>query len=69
MLDTEYNEAEIKELFMEDGRKESRDEGIKVFILDKLEDNIAKDIIIQKLIKHYAMTKEEAEGYFNRFAH
>ena len=68
MLDTEYNEAEIKELFMEDGRKESRDEGIKVFILDKLEDNIAKDIIIQKLIKHYAMTKEEAEGYFNRFA-
>ncbi len=45
MLDTEYNEAEIKELFMEDGRKEARDEGIKAFILDKLEDNIAKDIM------------------------
>ncbi len=76
MLDTEYNEAEIKELFMEDGRKEGRkeghkealDEGIKAFILDKLEDNIAKDVIIQKLIKHFAMTQEEAEGYFNRFA-
>ncbi len=29
MLDTEYNEAEIKELFMEDGRKEGIVEGLK----------------------------------------
>ena len=27
MLDTEYNEAEIKELFKEDGRREGRVEG------------------------------------------
>ena len=28
MLDTEYNEAEVMELFKEDGRKEGREEGI-----------------------------------------
>ncbi len=68
MLDTEYNEAEIKELFMEDGRKEAREEGIKAFILDKLEDGIDKDIIIKKLIKHYKLTMELALDYYNRFS-
>ena len=28
ILDTEYNEAEVMELFKEDGRKEGREEGI-----------------------------------------
>ncbi len=32
-----------------------------------MEDNITKDIIIQKLIKHFAMTKEKAVGYVDRF--
>ena len=27
MLDTEYNEAEVREAFMEDGRKEGLEEG------------------------------------------
>ena len=36
MLDTEYNEAEVKELFKEEGREEGIQEGIKISIENML---------------------------------
>lgn len=53
MLLTEYNEAEVMELFKEDGRKEGREEGRKEGreegkILARYEDGMPVEQIAQK---------------------
>ena len=56
----------------EEGRKEGRSEerinGIRIFIKDKLEDNIPKDNIIDKLMKSYGLTAEEADGFITEYS-
>ncbi|MDO4622214.1 MAG: Rpn family recombination-promoting nuclease/putative transposase [Eubacteriales bacterium] len=42
------------------GLAEGRKEAVKLFILDKLEDQIPADVIEKKLIKHFQMSPEEA---------
>lgn len=42
--------------------------GIETLILDNLEENIAKERIIEKLQKHFSLSEEQAEEYFQKFA-
>ena len=52
----------------EEGRAEERINGIRIFIKDKLEDNIPKDNIIDKLMKSYGLTAEEADGFITEYS-
>ena len=52
----------------EEGRSEERINGIRIFIKDKLEDNIPKDNIIDKLMKSYGLTAEEADGFITEYS-
>lgn len=71
MLDTEYNEAEVMELFKEEGRAEGKIEGKQEGRIEGISGtvNILKDMdiseteIIQKICKQYNLTEEEAKKY------
>ena len=43
-----------------------REEGIIIFIEDKLEDNVPVDIIEQKLCKKFGLTEEKAKAYIDQ---
>lgn len=49
------------------GREEGREEGIRAFILDKLEDGVAESIIIQKLRRHFALDENTARQYYRAY--
>ena len=49
-----------------EGRSEGRSEGITAFILDKLEDGKSAEIIIDKLMKRFSLSKEEANQYYEK---
>ncbi len=46
-------------LFM-DLKEEGREEGIRAFILDKLEDKVSTDIISERLQRRFGLTEEQA---------
>ncbi len=48
-------------------RQEEREEGIRILIIDNLEENTPKDRIIEKLIRHFYLNKEKAEEYYNKY--
>lgn len=52
----------------EEGRKEGREEGIHVLIKDHLEENIPKERSIIKLQKHFGLTLEKAEQFYEKYA-
>ena len=61
MLDTEYNEAEIKELFVEEGFQK----GI-IGCIELLRSLGLDDVVIaEKIMQQYSLTKEEAAKYLN----
>lgn len=61
MLDTEYNEAEIKELFVEEGLQK----GI-IGCIELLRSLGLDDVVIaEKIMQQYSLTKEEAAKYLN----
>lgn len=49
-----------EDILIYQGRDEGREEGIKAFILDKVEDGVAESIIIQKLRKHFTLDEKAA---------
>ena len=51
---------------LQDARDEGLEEGIRAFIMEKIDDGIEPDIIIQKLEKYYHLSTEEAKGYVTR---
>lgn len=53
---------------LEEGIEQGREEGIKALVLDNIEDNIPKERSIAKIQKWFAITKEEAESYYERFS-
>ncbi|WP_343084550.1 hypothetical protein [Blautia producta] len=73
---TEYNaERHIrneKKLSYEEGVKEGiekgLEQGIKAFIAEKEEENADKNIIIEKMQRHFLLDKDRAEHYYKRFA-
>ena len=58
MLDTEYNEAEVMELFKEEGRAEGKIEGISGTVKILIDMNVSEAEIIQKICKQYHLTEE-----------
>ncbi len=50
-----------------EGRAEGRNEGIEAFILDNLEENKTGEQILQKLMKRFSLSREEAEGYLQKY--
>lgn len=72
---TEYNaERHIrneKKLSYEEGIKEGiekgLEQGIKAFIAEKEEENADKNIIIEKMQRHFLLDKDRAEHYYKRF--
>lgn len=76
---TEYNaERHIKnekKLSYEEGGKEGiekgmeqgLEQGIKAFIAEKEEENADKNIIIEKMQRHFLLDKDRAEHYYKRF--
>lgn len=72
---TEYNaERHIKnekKLSYEEGDKEGMEQGleqgIKAFIAEKEEENADKNIIIEKMQRHFLLDKDRAEHYYKRF--
>lgn len=52
----------------EQGREEGRAEGIRIMILDNLEEGKSKEQIISKLIKRFSLSSEEAEKYFKKYS-
>ena len=43
------------------------EQGIEAFILDKFEDNVPHETIVQKLVKRFGITQEKAKEYLNRY--
>ncbi len=67
MLDKEYNEAEVRELFVEEGRKEGHEEGLDegisgtVAILKK---NGFDDVsIIRNICEQYNISEQRAKEF------
>jgi hypothetical protein len=44
------------------------EDGIKAFIIDKLEDNVSTEIITEKLVKLFSLTREQATAFINQFS-
>ena len=43
--------------------EQATDKGIRIFIEDKLEDNVSEDIIESKLCKKYSLSSDKAKEY------
>ena len=52
----------------EDGRKAGLMEGIRIFVVDNLEEGIGKERIIGKMEKRFSLSKKQAEEYFAEFS-
>ena len=55
-----------KEIGKEIGIAEGRTQGIEAFILDNLEENIPRGRIIDKLIRRFSLSREDAERCYRR---
>lgn len=58
--------CEIIEKLQEESRNEGLEQGICALILDNIEDNKPKEVILSKLLKRFGLTEEEAEKYYNK---
>ena len=52
----------------EEKEKEMKEYGLKVLILDNLEEGKTREIIISKIIKNFSLPENEANEYFTRYA-
>lgn len=50
------------------GMARGREEGIKTLILDNLEEDRSAEVILNKLMRHYSLNREEAETYYKRYS-
>lgn len=51
----------------QDGKAEGRAKGIEALILDNLEEGKSRETIIEKLIRHFSITDQEANSYFEKY--
>ena len=68
-----YMQAWEERIFdREDARREGREEGIKegiqIFILDNMEENIPKERILDKLMRRFELSLEEAQLQYEEAA-
>ena len=52
---------------IEKGMEQGLEQGIKAFIAEKEEENADKNIIIEKMQRHFLLDKDRAEHYYKRF--
>ena len=52
---------------IQEGKQEEKENGIKIFIEDKVEDGVPEDKILNKLIKLYELSDDEAKEYLNKY--
>ncbi len=64
---TEQVTKDVTEQVTKDVTDQITKEGIRIFILSSLEDDIPEERILAKLQKHYHITKEKAEQYYREF--
>lgn len=60
--------GQVIELDVIKARREERERSIKIFIEDKLEDSISKDVIQRKLEDKYSLCAEEAMAYIEKYS-
>lgn len=53
---------------LEEGIEEGMKKGIKALIVDNLEEQTPRERIIAKLCRHFQLTQERAEQYYEQFA-
>ena len=63
----EEDEISMCELFDQYERR-GLEQGIKQMILDNLEENKSKEIIVGKLRRRFALSEEQAEAYFDKYS-
>lgn len=63
----ELGKAEGKREGIELGKAEGKMEGIQAFILSCMEDGSSKKSVIEKLIKYFKLSIEEAEEYYQEY--
>jgi len=59
---------EGREEGLQEGREEGLEEGIKAFVLDKVEDGVAENVIVEKLRKHFTLDEKTAKQYCRAYA-
>ena len=63
-----YGEKSGKEAGMKIGKEEGLEIGIKAFILEYLDNDMPKEYILDRLVRRFPITREEAEQYYSRFS-
>lgn len=53
---------------VEQGEKQGIEQGIKALILNNLEDGHSAEKILDRLIRHFSLSKEKAKAYYDRYA-
>lgn len=51
---------------IEQGMECGMEQGIRVFVLDKIEENIPKDKVVEKLQKGFQLSREKAQYYYEK---
>ena len=63
-----YNEGreEGHQLGMKQGREQGMEQGIRMFVLDKMEENVPREMIIKKLQSGLQLSEEKARYYYEK---
>lgn len=59
---------EVEVLARQEGHQEGIENGIKVLIVDNLDENTPKNRIIEKLIRHFSLTEDKANEYYLKYS-
>ena len=62
-MKTLLHDEEIRQ----EGKKEGIEEGIRLFILDNIEENIPKERILEKLRRRFNITMEQALDMYEKY--
>ena len=64
----EITMCELFDQYIRKGRAEGREEGIKNFILDNLEEGKSGETIVEKLCRRFSLDAGTARTYYNTYA-
>lgn len=53
---------------IEKGIEQGKEQGIEALILDNIEDGFDREKILAKLMKRFGISREQAEGYYEKYA-
>ena len=64
----EIKVCELFDQYERRGLQQGLEQGIEQMILDNLEEGKSKEIIVGKLMRRFALSEEQAEAYFDKYA-